>query len=109
MDAELEMLVEQLKEGSAEDRGVAAEKLFNKAAEDESARQKAAAIGVIQPLVSCTTRCLRQPMPRNIFVLLHPVCLSHKTCSGPDFAVCPAHLVTSFGCLLFIVFAQQNR
>ena len=58
MDAELEMLVEQLKEGSAEERGLAAEKLFNKAAEDETARQKAAAIGVIQPLVSCTARCL---------------------------------------------------
>ncbi len=32
--------------------GRAAEKLFNKAAEDETARRKAAAVGVIQPLVS---------------------------------------------------------
>ena len=52
MEGELEGLVQQLSQGSAEERGLAAEKLFNKAAEDESARQKAAAVGVIQPLVS---------------------------------------------------------
>ena len=51
-EGEIEGLVEQLQQGSAEDRGLAAEKLFNKAAENEQARQKAAAIGVIQPLVS---------------------------------------------------------
>lgn len=52
MEGELEGLVQQLSQGSAEERGLAAEKLFNKAAEDETARQKAAAVGVIQPLVS---------------------------------------------------------
>ena len=50
-EGEIEGLVEQLQQGTAEDRGLAAEKLFNKAAEDEQARQRAAAIGVIQPLV----------------------------------------------------------
>ena len=49
---ELEILVAQLNEGTADERGLAAEKLFNKAAEDETARQKAAAVGVIRPLVT---------------------------------------------------------
>lgn len=43
--------MEHLKQGSVEERGLAAEKLFNKVAEDEAARQKAAAAGAIQPLV----------------------------------------------------------
>ena len=51
LDSEMEVIMEQLKAGSVEERGSAAEKLFNKAAEDEAARQKAAASGVIQPLV----------------------------------------------------------
>lgn len=52
VEGEMEGLVEQLREGTPEERGLAAEKLFNKAAEDETARRKAAAVGVIQPLVS---------------------------------------------------------
>lgn len=48
---DLESLVAQLSEGTVEERGQAAEKLFNKAADDEDARQKAAAVGVVQPLV----------------------------------------------------------
>ena len=51
VDGDLESLVAQLSEGTAEERGQAAEKLFNKAADDEEARQSAAAVGVIQPLV----------------------------------------------------------
>lgn len=51
VEGEMEGLVEQLREGTPEERGLAAEKLFNKAAEDETARRKAAAVGVIQPLV----------------------------------------------------------
>lgn len=51
LDAEIELIMDQLQQGTVEDRGSAAEKLFNKAAEDEAARQKAAAAGVIQPLV----------------------------------------------------------
>ena len=47
----MELIVDQLTQGTIEDRGAAAERLFNKAAEDETARQKAAAAGVIQPLV----------------------------------------------------------
>lgn len=57
IDAEIELIVEQLSQGTVEERGSAAEKLFNKAAEDEAARQKAAAAGVIQPLV-CIACCL---------------------------------------------------
>lgn len=52
-DAEIELIIDQLTQGTIEDRGTAAERLFNKAAEDETARQKAAAAGVIQPLVCC--------------------------------------------------------
>ena len=51
LDAEIDLIMDQLQQGTVEDRGSAAEKLFNKAAEDEAARQKAAAAGVIQPLV----------------------------------------------------------
>lgn len=54
-DADLESLVAQLSEGTAEQRGQAAEKLFNKAADDEDARQNAAAVGVIQPLVRASS------------------------------------------------------
>ena len=50
-DDDLEVLVAQLSEGTPEERGQAAEKLFNKAADDEESRQNAAAVGVIQPLV----------------------------------------------------------
>lgn len=55
VDGDLESLVAQLSEGTVEERGQAAEKLFNKAAEDEETRQKAAAVGVIQPLVHMQT------------------------------------------------------
>lgn len=51
VDGDLEGLVVQLSEGTPEERGQAAEKLFNKAADDEHARQNAAAAGVIPPLV----------------------------------------------------------
>ena len=50
----------QLNEGTPEERGQTAEKLFNKAADDEEARQNAAAVGVIQPLV---------------YVYIHPSCI----------------------------------
>lgn len=51
VEGDLESLVVQLSEGTAEERGQAAEKLFNTAADDEYARQNAAAFGVIPPLV----------------------------------------------------------
>ena len=40
-----------LRDGSVDSRSAAAEKLFNKAAEDETARTRTASLGVVQPLV----------------------------------------------------------
>lgn len=66
VEGEMEGLVEQLREGTPEERGLAAEKLFNKAAEDETARRKAAAVGVIQPLVSSPAPALMTAWQRKI-------------------------------------------
>ena len=65
VDGDLESLVAQLSEGTVEERGQAAEKLFNKAADSEEARQKAAAAGVIQPLVRryCCRCCHASALP----------------------------------------------
>ena len=41
-----------LRDGSADARSAAAERLFNKAAMDESARLRTTSMGVVQPLVS---------------------------------------------------------
>lgn len=51
VDAELEGVVDELREGSVEARSAAAEKLFNMCAEDEGARQRTGSLGVVQPLV----------------------------------------------------------
>ena len=51
VEAELEEIVEALREGTVESRSAAAERLFNKAAEDDTARQRTASLGVVQPLV----------------------------------------------------------
>ena len=58
-DAELEDIVNALREGTVESRSQAAEMLFNKAAEDETARQRTASLGVVQPLVCswCLYEC----------------------------------------------------
>ena len=40
-----------LRDGSVDSRSAAVEKLFNKAADDETARTKMASLGVVQPLV----------------------------------------------------------
>ncbi|KAK9807719.1 hypothetical protein WJX72_007116 [[Myrmecia] bisecta] len=49
-DAELEGLVWQLVEGSVEGRSAAAERLFNRTAEDEALRLKASTLATITPL-----------------------------------------------------------
>ena len=54
-DAELEGVVDELREGSVEARSAAAEKLFNMCAEDEGARQRTGSLGVVQPLVWIST------------------------------------------------------
>ena len=54
-DAELEGVVDELREGSVEARSAAAEKLFNMCAEDEGARQRTGSLGVVQPLVRTPT------------------------------------------------------
>ena len=51
-EAELEEIVASLRDGSADARSAAAERLFNKAAMDESARLRTTSMGVVQPLVS---------------------------------------------------------
>ena len=53
-EAELEEIVAMLRDGTVDVRSAAAEKLFNKAAEDETARQRTASLGVVQPLVRMT-------------------------------------------------------
>lgn len=50
--AELEEIVASLRDGTADARSAAAERLFNKAAMDESARLRTTSMGVVQPLVS---------------------------------------------------------
>lgn len=50
-EAELEEIVNQLREGNVEARSSAAEKLFNKTAEDENARQRTCSLEVVEPLV----------------------------------------------------------
>ena len=54
-DAELEGVVDELREGNVEARSAAAEKLFNMCAEDEGARQRTGSLGVVQPLVRIST------------------------------------------------------
>lgn len=69
-DDDLETLVAQLNEGTPDERGQAAEKLFNKAADDEEARQNAAAVGAIQPLVGMQPCCMIIPGTGNMLTLL---------------------------------------
>ena len=66
-DDDLETLAAQLNEGTPEERGQAAEKLFNKAADDEEARQNAAAVGVIQPLVCVHPSCMIMSLEAGTF------------------------------------------
>ena len=93
VEGEMEGLVEQLREGTPEERGLAAEKLFNKAAEDETARRKAAAVGVIQPLVSSPAPALMTAWQRKVCVVVanSPV----ESTRGVDSAACinPDHLL----------------
>ena len=49
-----------LRDGSVDSRSAAAEKLFNKAAEDETARTRTASLGVVQPLVRTLDKCTAQ-------------------------------------------------
>lgn len=51
-EAELEDIVASLRDGNVDARSAAAERLFNKAAVDESARLRTTSLGVVQPLVS---------------------------------------------------------
>jgi len=51
-EAELEEIVSQLRDGNVDARSSAAERLFNKAAEDENARQRTCSLGVVEPLVT---------------------------------------------------------
>ena len=57
-ETELEEIVNLLRDGTIESRSLAAERLFNKAAEDETARQRTASLNVVQPLVSTKTLLL---------------------------------------------------
>jgi hypothetical protein len=50
-DVQLTVLVEQLRHGDSEQRGAAAEALFNAAADSELVRCKAVALGAVRPLV----------------------------------------------------------
>ena len=50
-EAELEDIVASLRDGDVDCRSAAAERLFNKAAVDESARLRTTSMGVVQPLV----------------------------------------------------------
>ncbi len=111
VDGELESLVEQLSEGSAEERGLAAEKLFNKAAEDETARQKAAAVGVIQPLVSTEphcSQCIQQMMTKVYYAVAACSCLMHKEILTASLTVLAAVSCTN-KCWQYFSFSLHNN
>lgn len=70
-----------LRDGTVDSRSAAAEKLFNKAAEDETARQRTASLGVVQPLVSHGEwGAVQRP-----YVLKAVTCSKYRDCA--DFAL----------------------
>lgn len=57
---ELDEIVISLRDGDVDARSAAAERLFNKAAVDQSARLRTTSMGVVQPLVSLFHTMIRQ-------------------------------------------------